>query len=59
MTIYFIEMQCFTVEDRCLFLGTIDQLRAHLDHLSSLGWMVAAGYEVATDRPSLAYGSGA
>ena len=56
MTLYFIETRCFTVEDRSLFLGTLDQLRARLDELSALGWMVAAGFEVAS---GLVSGAGA
>lgn len=48
MTLYFIEMRCYTLEDHCLFLGTVEQLRTQLDHLSARGWMVAAGFELAT-----------
>jgi hypothetical protein len=46
--LFFIETRCFTVDDRCLFLGTMDQLRARLDELSAQGWMVAAGFEIVT-----------
>lgn len=52
VTLFFIETQCFTVEDRSLFLGTIEELRAHLDQLSAQGWMVAAGFEVLTGLPA-------
>lgn len=52
MTLYFVEMKCFTREDHSLFLGTLEQLRARLDELSMDGWMVAAGFEVATEPPS-------
>lgn len=48
MTLYFIETKCFTSEDHSLFLGTPEQLRARLDELSTRGWMIAAGFEVAT-----------
>jgi hypothetical protein len=53
VTLYFIETRCFAVEDRCLFLGTLEQLRARLDQLSAQGWMVAAGFEVALGRAVL------
>jgi len=49
VALYFIETQCFTVEDRSLFLGTLDQVRARLDELSDQGWMVAAAFEVSAD----------
>ena len=52
MTLYFIEMQCYTVTDHSLFLGTIEQLRAHLDKLSAEGWIIAAGFELATGLPA-------
>jgi hypothetical protein len=48
VTLYFIETKCFTSEDHSLFLGTPEQLRARLDELSTRGWMIAAGFEVAT-----------
>jgi hypothetical protein len=52
VTLYFIETKCFTREDHHLFLGTIEQLRARLDELSALGWMVAAGFELETGLPA-------
>lgn len=51
MTLYFIETQCFTVGEQSLFLGTIEQLRAHLDRLSAQGWRIAAGFELETGLP--------
>lgn len=54
VTLYFIEMKCFTREDHSLFLGTFEQLRARLDELSTSGWMVAAGFELAAGVTSAA-----
>jgi hypothetical protein len=50
VALYFIETRCFAAEDRSLFLGTLDQLRARLDQLSTLGWMVAAAFELPAGR---------
>jgi hypothetical protein len=52
VALYFIETRCFAEEDRSLFLGTLDQLRARLDQLSTLGWMVAAGFELPIEMPT-------
>jgi hypothetical protein len=46
VTAWFIEAQCFTVEEQSVYVGDINGVRAHLDQLSRDGWQIAAAYEI-------------